>query len=86
MHVKRGNIVKILVGKEKGKTGKIVRVFTKMNKVVVEGINLSKKHKKSNKSDQKGQIIDKAMPIHVSNVSLLKKPLKKAKKSAQVRN
>lgn len=80
MHVKRGNTVKILAGKEKGKTGKIVRAFPKMNKVIVEGINLSKRHKRSNKSDQKGQIIEKAMPIHVSNISLLKKPSKKAKK------
>jgi len=80
MHVKRGNTVKILAGKEKGKTGKIVRAFPKMNKVIVEGINLSKRHKRSNKSDQKGQIIEKAMPIHVSNISLLKKQSKKAKK------
>ena len=68
MHVKKGDKVIILAGKDRGKSGKITRVLTKEDKVVVEGINMLKKHQKSRKRGNKGQIIELAMPIHVSNV------------------
>lgn len=70
--MKKGDTVKILAGKDKGKTGKILRSLPKIDKVIVEGINVSKKHRKANKKDQKGQIIEKAMPIHISNIALAK--------------
>jgi len=70
MNVKKGDTVKILTGKDKGKSGKITLVLPKDNKVIVEGVNLSKKHQKSRKSGQGGQILDRAMPIHASNVKV----------------
>lgn len=68
MHVKKGDTVKILSGKDKGKTGKIVKALPKESKVVVEGINMLKKHMKSRKEGKKGEVISIAMPVHVSNV------------------
>ncbi len=68
MKIRKGDNVIIVAGKDKGKTGKVLIAFPKMNKVLVDGINQSKKHQKSRKSGEKGQVIDKAMPIHVSNV------------------
>ncbi len=79
LHVKKGDTVKILAGDDKGKTGKIVLVLPELQKVVVEGINMMKRHQKSRKQGQKGQIIEKAMPIHVSNVASTEKAPKKAK-------
>ena len=70
MKVKVGDLVKILCGKEKGKEGKIIKTFKKENRVVVEGLNIVKKHMKPNGSDNKGGIIEKEAKIHVSNVML----------------
>ncbi len=68
MHIKKDDKVKILSGKDKGKTGSVVKSFPKENKVIVSGVNVVKAHKKARKSGEKGQIIDKTMPIHASNV------------------
>jgi large subunit ribosomal protein L24 len=73
MHVKKNDIVKILAGDDKGKTGKILKVFPSMNKVLVEGINMKKHHERARKQGQKGQVVDKAMPVHSSNVALVDK-------------
>ncbi len=72
MHVKKDDKVIVLTGKDKGKTGTVTSAMPKENKVVVSGINLLKVHQKARKSGEKGQIIDKAMPIHVSNVKKVK--------------
>jgi|TARA_B100002003_G_C13833287_1_gene409449 large subunit ribosomal protein L24 len=77
MSIKKGDTVKILTGKDKGKTGKVLRSLPKMSKIIVEGVNVSKKHRKANKKDQKGQIIEKTMPIHISNIAAAKKTKKK---------
>ncbi|MCC7469851.1 MAG: 50S ribosomal protein L24 [Bacteroidetes bacterium] len=69
--VKKGDKVKILTGGDKGKTGNVLRVFRDENKVIVEGINISKIHKKKT-SSKPGQIIEMAMPIHISNVAVVK--------------
>ena len=66
-HVKSGDMVKVLAGKDKGKTGKILQVFPKKNRVVVEGVNTMKKHLKS-RGNEKGQVIELSAPIHISNV------------------
>jgi len=79
LHVKKGDTVKILAGDDKGKTGKIVLVMPDIQKVIVEGINMMKRHEKSRKQGQKGQIVEKAMPMHVSNVALSEKKAKAAK-------
>jgi len=70
MKIKKGDNVIVIAGKDKGKTGKVLAAFPKMNSVVVEGINISKKHQRAQKSGAKGQIIDKTMPINVSNVTI----------------
>ncbi len=68
MKLKKGDNVKIIAGKDKGKSGKIVRALPKMNKVVVEGLNMIKRHQRPRKSGEKGTILNMAMPIHASNV------------------
>ncbi len=72
MHVKKDDKVIVITGKDKGKTGTVTSAMPKDKKVVVSGINLLKVHQKARKSGAKGQIIDKAMPIHVSNVKKVK--------------
>ena len=71
MKIKKNDNVIVITGKDKGKTAKVLRAFPKENLVVVEGVNLKKKHERARKANSKGQIIEKAMPIHVSNVMLL---------------
>ncbi len=70
MKIKKGDNVIIVSGKDKGKTGKVLVAFPKLNTVIVEGMNVQKRHEKRRRSDSKGQIIDKAMPINVSNVMI----------------
>jgi len=68
MHVKKGDTVLVLAGNDKGKSGKVTKTFPKLGLVLVEGINLHKKHQKPRREGQKGQIIDKQFPVHASNV------------------
>ena len=67
MKIKKGDNVVIITGKDKGKKGKIVRVLVSANKVIVEGLNMTKKHQRARKTNEKGQMINVAMPIHASN-------------------
>lgn len=83
MKVKVGDNVKILAGKDKGKTGRIIKTLKKDNKVVVEGINMVKKHVKPNRTNEVGSIIDMEAPIHVSNVKLTEETKKEVKKEAK---
>ena len=71
MKIKKGDNVIIIAGKDKGKKGKVVRVLPKMNKVIVEGANMSKKHQRARQTNEKGSMIDIAMPLNVSNVMIL---------------
>lgn len=73
MHVKKDDKVIVLTGKNKGKTGSVTKSLPKENKVIVSGVNVLKVHQKPRKSGEKGQIIDKTMPIHVSNVKKVEK-------------
>jgi len=66
--IKKDDTVKIIAGKDKGQTGKVLRVLREKDKVIVEGWNKVKKHQKSRKQGVKGQIVDVSMPIHISNV------------------
>ncbi len=72
MKIKKDDKVIVLTGKDKGKTGSVVKSMPKEGKVIVSGINLSKKHQRARKSGEKGQIVEKAMPINVSNVKKAK--------------
>ena len=71
MKLKKGDNVIVMTGKDKGKKGNIVRVFPTQNKVIVEGVNIIKKHQRPRKSGEKGQIMNVTMPIHVSNVMII---------------
>lgn len=68
--IKKNDIVYVLAGRDKGKTGKVFRVMPKNDKALVEGINYVKKHARKTKADQQGGIVQKESPIHLSNVAL----------------
>ena len=72
MHVRKDDNVIVITGKDKGKTGKITRAFPKENKVLIAGINVQKRHMRARRGGKKGEIVEKAMPIHVSNVKKAK--------------
>ena len=67
----KGDTVRVVRGDDKGKEGKIIRVFPKTGRVVVEGMNIVKRHRKARSADEQGGIIDFPAPIHHSNVMLL---------------
>ena len=71
MKVRKGDEVRVLAGKDVGKTGTITRVINDTDRVIVDGVNLVKKHQKATKATMQGGIIDKEMPIHVSNVGIV---------------
>jgi len=70
MKIKSEDTVVVITGKDKGKIGKVLRVFPKEDKVVIERVNVKKKHQKSRSKGTKGQVIEIALPIHVSNVMI----------------
>lgn len=83
MKIKVGDNVKILAGKDKGKEGKVIKTLKKIDKVVVEGINIVKKHSKPNNTNDKGGIFDIEAPIHVSNVKKIEETKKATKKETK---
>ena len=76
MKLKVGDKVKVIAGSSKGKEGKIVKTFASENKVIVEGVNLVKKHKKGN-GQETGGILEVEAPIHASNVMIIDPKTKK---------
>ena len=70
INIRKGDTVLIITGKDRGKEGTVSRALPQANKVIVEGLNLVKKHVRPQGQMQQGGIIEKAMPIHVSNVML----------------
>ncbi|MCC5854685.1 MAG: 50S ribosomal protein L24 [Idiomarina sp.] len=77
--IRRDDEVIVLAGKDKGKRGKVLSVLTGDNRVVVEGVNIIKKHQKPNPSlNEPGGIIEKEAPIHVSNVAIFNPATSKA--------
>jgi large subunit ribosomal protein L24 len=70
--IKKGQKVKILIGKDKNKTGEVLQVLVKDQKVLISGINLKKKHVKAKSADKKGEVVEVATPIHISNVAQVK--------------
>lgn len=76
MHIKKGDKVIVLSGKDKGASGEVLKSMPKENKVIVSGVNKMKRHMRPTKSGQKGQIVDKEMPLHASNVALAKEKKK----------
>ena len=70
-HVKTGDLVKVIAGNAKGKQGRITEVLTKKDRVVVEGLNMIKKHVKPNAQNPQGEIQEKEGSIHISNVQVV---------------
>ena len=88
MKIKKGDKVQVIAGNDKGVVGEVVAVLPKSNKVVVEGVNVRKKHSKPSNENPDGGIVNKEMPIDVSNVKITdgkkeKKAKTKAKKSVK---
>jgi large subunit ribosomal protein L24 len=77
MKIKKGDKVIVTTGKDKGKIGAVVRMLPKEDRVLVEGVNLRKRHQKPKRSGQKGQIVEIALPIHISNVMVYDEKSKK---------
>jgi large subunit ribosomal protein L24 len=81
MKIKKNDNVIVIAGKDKGSKGKVLKAFPKLDKVVVEGVNIAKKHV-SYRYDKKGEIIEREMPVHASNVKKVEKTAtKKAEKT-----
>ena len=73
MKIKKGDHVIVISGKDKGKEGEVIRALPSDDKVIVTGVNTAKKHQKAQRQNQQAGIIDRDMPIHVSNVMLVHK-------------
>lgn len=71
MKIRKGDQVVVLSGKDRGKQGEVISVDKKKNRVLVEGVNVAKRHQKPTRAMEQGGIIDKAMPVDVSNVALI---------------
>jgi len=78
MKIKKGDTVLIISGKWKGKTGKVLKVFPKEQKILVEGVNLVKKHLRPTRGKEKGQIVEFEKPINVSKAKLICPECKRA--------
>ena len=79
MKIQKGDLVKVISGNDSGKQGKVLQAFPKKATVLVEGVNITKKHQKPQGQTMQGGVIDKSMPVDVSNVALVVK-----KKSGRV--
>lgn len=71
MHVKRGDSVRIIAGDDRGKTGRVLKVIPKENRVIVEGVNFIIRHTRASQTNPKGGRVEKEAPMHASNVVLV---------------
>ena len=71
LHVSKGDTVRVVRGDDKGKEGKIIRVFTKTGRVTIEGVNIVKKHRRARSAEEQSGIVEMPAPIHASNVMLI---------------
>ncbi len=71
MKIKKNDNVMVIAGNDRGKTGKVLKVFPKENRVIVEGVNIRKRHTKPTQKNPQGGIFEKEAPIHISNVMIL---------------
>ncbi|HEX7021165.1 MAG TPA: 50S ribosomal protein L24 [Gemmatimonadaceae bacterium] len=71
MHVTKGDTVRVMRGDDKGREGKVTRVYPKTGRIVVEGVNMVKRHRRAQRAEEESGIIEFAAPIHASNVMLL---------------
>ncbi len=80
MKLRKGDTVKVIAGSDKEKTGEIIQVLRKEDRVIVEGVNMVTKHIKPSQADPEGGIVTREAPIHVSNVAYYDKKNKKTVK------
>ena len=71
MKIRKGDMVKIISGNDRGKSGRVIKVFLDKNRIIVEGINIVKKHSRPSQENPQGAILEKELPIHVSNAMYL---------------
>jgi large subunit ribosomal protein L24 len=71
MKIRKNDNIVVIAGNDSGKTGKVLKVFPKTSRLIIEGINLRKRHTKPNQKNPQGGILEKEAPIHVSNVMIL---------------
>lgn len=71
MKIRRNDIAKVIAGKDKGKSGKVLKIFPAANKVIVEGVNYLKKHARKTQDNPKGGIVQKESVINISNVAIV---------------
>ena len=83
MNLKKGNLVKVLTGKDKNKSGEIIEIISRLNKAKVKGINIVKKHLKTTK-EKKGGIISKENFIHLQNLKILENKKEKTKTNKEI--
>ena len=83
MKIKVGDNVRVITGSNKGKEGKVLKVLRNENRVLVDGVNIIKKHVKPNRTNESGGILEVEAPIHISNVKLVTKETKKEVKESK---
>ena len=71
MNIKKNDMVMVVAGDSKGKTGKVLRVFRDTNRLIIEGVNIVHRHRKPTQTNPRGSIMQQEAPIHVSNVMIL---------------
>ena len=80
MKIKVGDNVRVITGSNKGKEGKVIKVLRTENKVLIDGVNIIKKHVKPNRENETGGILEVEAPLHISNVKVVSKETKKEEK------
>jgi large subunit ribosomal protein L24 len=83
--IKVGDNVRVITGSNKGKEGKVLKVLRSENRVVVDGVNIVKKHVKPNRTNETGGILEVEAPIHISNVKVLDKTSKKKEEKKETK-
>lgn len=71
MKIKKGDNIVVIAGKDKGKTGTVLRALPATDQVIIEGVNVATRHQKNRRMRSQGQIIEMSVPVHVSNVALV---------------
>ena len=85
MKIKVGDNVRVITGSNKGKEGKVLKVFKKENRVLIDGVNVVKKHVKPNRENETGGILEVGAPLHISNVKVVSKETKKEEKAKEAK-
>ena len=83
--IKVGDNVRVITGSNKGKEGKVLRVLRKENRVIIDGVNIVKKHVKPNRENETGGILETEAPIHISNIAVASKKAEKKETKKEVK-